>query len=138
MPQLFNVALQLDRAREKRRLTSITHSAVVHEALAEFASRHAREFAWLAMPDHLHVLFSPFRQVKDADSLAGRIKQRINRGLSRRGRPKLHWREGIVLHAVDWQGAAAARDYILLNPVRGLLVERAEQWPHRGTPAPLP
>jgi hypothetical protein len=83
-------------------------------------------------------LFSPFRQVKDADSLAGRIKQRINRGLTRRGRPKLHWREGIVLHAVDWQGAAAARDYILQNPVRGLLVERAEQWPHRGTPAPLP
>ncbi|MBE7491731.1 MAG: transposase [Planctomycetes bacterium] len=137
MRHLYNGALQLDRSREKRRLTSITHAGVVHEVLRDFAAREATVYAWLAMPDHIHVLFSTERPHR-LDEILGRIKRRINAGLARRGLPRLHWRQRAVNHPVTWAGLADAREYILQNPVRGLLVATPQDWPHQGRPAPLP
>jgi len=137
-PRVYNAALQLDRTREKRRLTGITHAAVVREAMHEFSRTHAQVFVWLAMPDHIHVLFSPRRPLKNLDQFVGRVKRMINRGLARRGMHKMQWRDGIVNHAVSWETAPAAREYILQNPVRGQLVARPELWPHAETPELLP
>lgn len=135
---LYNAALQLDRSREKRRLTSISHAGVVREVLADFAAREATVYVWLVMPDHIHVLFSTTRPHKDLDVFLGRIKHRINAGLDRRSLPRLHWREGAVNHPVTWAEVSDARDYILQNPVRGLYVQDPGQWPHKDTPAALP
>lgn len=136
--EILNAAIQLDRAREKRRLTSITHAGVVRGAMAEFATRHAYVYVWLAMPDHLHVLFSPRQTAKNAADLVGRIKHAINQGLARRGMAKLQWREAVIFYDVPPGTALSAREYILQNPVRGLLVEQAQDWPHRGAPEDLP
>lgn len=135
---LYNAALQLDRSREKRRLTSISHAGVVREVLADFAAREATVYVWLMMPDHLHILFSTTRPHRDLDVFLGRIKRRVNQGLERRGLPRLHWRDGVVNHPVEWPGVESARDYILQNPVRGLYVESPADWPHKDTPAALP
>lgn len=135
---LYNAALQLDRSREKRRLTSISHSGVVHAVLNDFAAREATVYAWLAMPDHIHVLFSVARPLRDLDTFLGRLKRRINADLARRGLPQLAWRQRVVRHEVFWPTVADARDYILQNPVRGQLVSSPDAWPHKATPTPLP
>src|SRR5690606_27198785 len=41
-------------------------------------------------------------------------------------------------YPVTLETLAHARAYILANPVRGLLVEKPEDWDYAGTPTPLP
>lgn len=135
---LYNSALQLDRAREKRRLTSISHAGVVHDVLNDFAAREATVYVWLVMPDHIHILYSTTRPHADQDVFLGRIKQRINAALSRNNLPKLAWRDGAIEHPVEWQTLLGARDYILQNPVRGQFVKDPQAWPHKATPSELP
>lgn len=135
---LYNVALQLDRSMERRRLTSISHARVVREALEHFARGEAAVYAWLVMPDHIHLLFAAPREVPDIDEYLGRIKRTINKGLARRGLPEMHWRDGVVVHEISPQTLASAREYILQNPVRGQYVKQPEDWPHYATPEPLP
>lgn len=136
--EIYNAALQLDRAREKRRLTSISHAGTVRNVLEDFAAREATVYVWLVMPDHIHLMFSPLHAFSGLDTYLGRIKHRINEQLQRRRLPQLSWREGVINHPVTWADAASARDYILQNPVRGLLVQRVQDWPHHNTPAALP
>lgn len=135
---LYNAALQLHRGLETRRLTSISHAGIVREVLRDFSAREATVYVWLVMPDHIHVLFSPPRQLKDLDTFLGRIKQRINHNLARRDMPEMHWRDGVVNHPITWAEVAATREYILQNPVRGQYVQDPADWPHKDTPAPLP
>jgi len=135
---LYNAALQLNRGSEARRLTSISHAGIVRDVLRDFSAREATVYVWLVMPDHIHVLFSTRRRLKDLDTFLGRVKRRINQNLVRRDMPKLHWLHGAVNHPVTWPEIAEARDYILHNPVRGGYVQEPSQWPHQETPAPLP
>ncbi len=135
---LYNAALQLDRASERRRLTSIGISNVVQGVLRDFAAREATVYVWLMMTDHIHILFSTPRPHDDLATYLGRIKRRISNGLVRRGQQPMNWRDGVVQYPVTWAEVSGARDYILQNPVRGQYVADHSQWPHKDTPAPLP
>lgn len=134
---LYNITLMLNRGAELRRLTSNGHGQSVVEALEHIGERHADLYAYMVMPDHIHLLFGRESPI-EAGKFAGRVKRQINKAFERRDRLKLKWIEGCVSYPVTLDGLEPARDYILQNPVRGQLVKRAEDWPYKGTPAPLP
>jgi len=137
-PYFYNITLMLNRASESRRLTSDSHGMHVAEVLDHIADKHATVYAWLAMPDHIHLLFSRDEPLADLDKFAGRVKRRINKAFERRDKHKLKWIDGCISYAVSADTLASAREYILQNPVRGQFVKHAEDWPFKNTPAPLP
>ena len=83
------------------------------------------------------VRFGRDKPLSDVDTFAGRVKRRINKAFTRRDLHKLSWIDGCTSYPVTHDGLARARDYILQNPVRGLLAKRAEDWPYKGTPSPV-
>ena len=94
----------------------------------------ATPIAWVLMPDHLHVLL----QLGQRDSLAnvvGRLKassaRAVNAVLRQRGAV---WSRGFHDHAMrsDESMETIAR-YIIANPIRAGLVERAGDYPFWNT-----
>lgn len=137
-PHLYNITLMVNRAAETRRLTSNSHAGAIREVIEAIARKHADLYAWVLMPDHIHLLFGRDHALDDVDTFAGRVKRRINKAFEARGMHKVRWRDGCVKHPVSLETLRAMRDYILANPVRGRLVDKAADWPHGGTPAELP
>lgn len=135
---IYNITLMLNRASETRTFTSNSHAAAVVEVLEYISETHAWVFAYVVMPDHIHVLFGRRNKLDDVDSFAGRIKRMINKAFVRRNLAKLRWVDGCTKYETKLNELRRTRDYILANPVRGQLVERAEDWPYGGTPNPLP
>lgn len=137
-PFLYNVTIMLNRGSETRRLTSNSHGQAVAEVLQHLAEKQVDVYAWMVMPDHIHLLFGRDEPLEDVDTFAGRVKRRIDKAFERRNLHKLRWLDGCKSYPVTLETLAHARDYILANPVRGLQVERPEDWPYSGTPSPLP
>ncbi|MCB9894313.1 MAG: transposase [Planctomycetes bacterium] len=137
-PYLYNITLMLNRASETRRLTSSKHGQIVVGVMDDIAEKHADVYAWMVMPDHIHLLFGRDRPLDDVDTFAGRVKRRINKGFERADLAKLNWLDGCTKYDVTIDKLKSARDYILANPVRGLLVSKPEDWEYSGAPAPLP
>ena len=135
---LYNITIMLNRGAETRRLTSNTHAAAATEAIEGLDGKHADVYAYMIMPDHVHVLFGRTDKLGDVDAFAGRVKRYINKSFERRGLPKLRWLDGCARYEVTLETLRRDRNYILANPVRGQLVTKAEDWPHAGTPTPLP
>ncbi|MCC6465455.1 MAG: transposase [Planctomycetes bacterium] len=133
----YNVTLMLNRQHETRRLTTNTHAAVTREVLEDFARRSATVYVWMVMPDHIHILFSRKQPLRDVETFIGRVKQRINQGLERRGLPTMDWIDGAKQYPVTRRTLGGARDYILANPQRGQMVRDPADWPLKDTPAPL-
>jgi REP element-mobilizing transposase RayT len=137
MGHYYNITLMLNRGAESRRLHTNTHGQAVREVLEDI-SRQVTVYAWVVMPDHIHLLFSREKPLANVDSFAGRVKRRINRNLETRGLPVMKWRDGCVSYDVNPDNLRKARDYILKNPVRGSLAEKPEDYALAATPAPLP
>jgi REP-associated tyrosine transposase len=84
---------------------------------------------FVVMPNHLHLLLTPGEEVtleKTLQFIKGGSAHEIHR---RRGHKMQIWQAGFhdwtIRDAADYEAKAM---YIRLNPVRALLVERAEQW----------
>jgi REP element-mobilizing transposase RayT len=135
---LYNVTLMLNRAAETRRLTSESHAGAVVEVMNYINDTHAWVYAYMVMPDHIHLLFGRRNKLEDVDTFAGRIKRLINKAFSRRNLAKMRWLDGCTEYDVTLGTLKRARDYILANPVRGQLVDSPEDWAWSGTPQPLP
>ena len=134
----YNITIMLNRGAETRRLTSNSHASAAAEVLEYLNGKHADVYAYMIMPDHIHLLFGRHEALDDVDSFAGRVKRLINKTFERRHMHKLRWLDGCTKYDVTLETLAGARDYILANPVRGLLVEKPEDWQYAGTPSPLP
>jgi putative transposase len=96
-------------------------------------------FTYCLMPDHLHFLVSPCRDgisvLKFTDQYKGKVTN-LSWTLGWHG--KL-WQPRYFEHIVRAEESLLAIDeYILSNPVRKGLVERAEDWPWGGHMNPLP
>jgi REP element-mobilizing transposase RayT len=134
----YNITIMLNRGAETRRLTSNSHAQAAVEVIKSLNGKHADIYAYTIMPDHIHLLFGRVEPLDDVDSFAGRVKRRINKAFERKGMHKLRWLDGCTKYTVTLDTLKDARDYILANPVRGLLVKDAKDWPWSGTPSPLP
>jgi REP element-mobilizing transposase RayT len=138
MAHFYNITLMLNRAAENRRLHTNTHGQAVRGVIETLAEKHAKIYAWVVMPDHIHLLFSREKPLADVNTFAGRIKRWINKALTMRGLHKMKWREGCVSYPVDMSTLEAAKRHILANPVRADLAENPEDYALAGAPAPLP
>lgn len=136
--QFYNITIMLNRGAETRRLTSNSHAAAAMEVLRGLDPKHARVYAFVIMPDHIHLLFGRDEPLEDVDKFAGRVKRLINKTFERKGMHKLQWLDGCTKYAVALDTLRDARDYILDNPVRGQLVEHAQEWAYAGMPSALP
>lgn len=138
MAHFYNITLMLNRAEEKRRLHTNTHGQVVREVMESLAVKHASVYAWVVMPDHIHLLFSRERPLADVNQFAGRIKRWINKALTVRGLLKMKWRDGCVSYPVEQATLAKAKAHILANPVRAGLAKAPEEYGLAEAPASLP
>ena len=86
-------------------------------------------WAWVLMPNHVHLILSP----KDADGLRralAPVHRRYAGHIHSRRKRSGHFRQGrFGAVAMDEEHLAAALRYVALNPVRARLVGRAQDWP---------
>lgn len=79
---------------------------------------------FVVMPDHLHLLITPA-----GDISLERAMQFIKGGFSFRFKHGPGWQASFTNHRVrDEEDYARHQEYIWMNPVRALLVERAEKY----------
>jgi putative transposase len=116
------------------------------------AARHELDFdpwAWVFMPDHVHLIVRPRRDVYDMAAIRRRIKEPVAKRVLAWIRehapewlPRLQRQRGTRTETLFWQsGGGYDRnitepatllkmvDYIHENPVRKRLVTRAWEWP---------
>ena len=104
--------------------------ALYRDLLAEHAAAAGVEvWAWVLMPNHVHLILVP----ADADGLRRalspvhrRYAGHIHTRLQRSGH---FWQGRFGCVAMDEAHLGAALRYVMLNPVRARLVDRAVAWP---------
>jgi len=99
------------------------------DLLAEHAARTGVEvWAWVLMPNHVHLILTP----PDPDALRRCLapvhRQYAGRIHAREKRSGHFWQGRFGCVAMDEAHLAAAVRYVALNPVRARLVERASDW----------
>ena len=99
--------------------------------LRQYAETSLDLHAYVAMPDHLHLLLTPFESVEKAIQLVkGGFSFRARRELGWRGEI---WQPGFTDHRIrcreDWDRHL---EYIRMNPVKARLAERPEAYEFMG------
>jgi putative transposase len=115
-------------------------NALTLNVLREEQTRHnCAVFTYCLMPDHLHFLVSPCQDGISVLAFTDQFKGKsTNQSWDVGWRGKL-WQPRYFDHIVRAEESLRAiADYILNNPVRKELVERAEDWPWSGHMNPLP
>lgn len=133
----YNVTLLLNREHEQRRLNNGGVAPIVKEVLQDFSRRAARVYAWVVMPDHMHLLFSRAKPLNNLAHFVGRIKRQINARLELAGNANLSWRDGYIAYEVNHRSLGEARKHIMNNPVRGRLVKDPKEYAMGATPAEI-
>ena len=90
-------------------------------------------YAYCFMPDHLHLVLTGQR---DDASLPGFVQAFKSLGAreSWKHNIKSLWQKGFYDHVLRrGESIDAAAWYVFLNPVRGGLVQQAEDWPYSGS-----
>jgi len=107
---------------------------MVQGSLFIFDSQRYRLFAWVVMPNHVHVLFEPAAEWKVATIVAS-WKKFTARKICDYYRNSDALSEGAVWHREYWDRYIRDRKhfgetvkYIHMNPVKAGLVDRAEKW----------
>jgi putative transposase len=96
-------------------------------------------FAYCLMPDHYHLLCSPNQSGTPITRLIGGINSKITRLLWNHGHSGRLMQRSFYDHIVRREESLTEiMEYILNNPVRKGLVERAEDYPYSDTVDPLP
>jgi putative DNA methylase len=132
----------LDQARSGPRF--LQEAAIAQQVLASIeygaALRHYQLHAWVIMPNHVHLLFTPDVSVsKLLGSLKAASAKRANLLLGRTGRP--FWQDESYDHLVrNGEEFRRIQRYIENNPVTAGLARRPEeyQWSSAGRPVRPP
>lgn len=96
-------------------------------------------FTFCLMPDHLHFFVSPCQDGISVLKFTDQYKGKVTNASWTAGWHGKLWQPRYFDHIVRAEESLLAIDeYILNNPVRKGLVERAEDWPWGGHMNPLP
>ncbi len=116
------------RNANRRRLLQVTaNTELFIETLQHYRQEgHFKLHAFVAMPDHIHLLFTP--QGLSIERVVGFVKG----GFSHRLGSKLPlWQRGYTDHRIrDGDEFRVRRDYIHQNPVRAGIVAQAALYPY--------
>lgn len=111
-------------------LRSPKNALVVAEALTYGDRVRYDLFAWVVMPNHVHVIFQPYNLTTMSDIIhtwKSYSVHQINRRLGTTGRL---WQRGYFDRVIrDEQHLQRAVDYVEYNPVAADLVQDATSWP---------
>ena len=90
---------------------------------------------YVLMPDHLHFFAWPGSYGISFDRWVTAWKAKASRTLANKA---FRWQSGAFHHCIrSWESAEAKYLYMLNNPVRKGLVDRAEEWPYQGELFPI-
>ncbi len=105
-------------------------AAIVQESLLHFDDQRYRLWAWVLMPNHVHILMTPHRSWSLSaimKSLKSYTSHEANKILGRSGQ---FWMEDYFDRYIrDKKHFASAIAYIENNPVKARLCRRPEDWP---------
>lgn len=112
---------------------SILANDPVHVAFRNYAKKaEPRGIAigrYVIMPDHLHC-FIRMAPEHTLGTTVRMMKRALSRGIHD---PMPHWQPGFFDHLLRHSESYSEKwDYVVQNPVRAGLVERAENWKFRG------
>jgi putative transposase len=120
-----------------RRHHHFTNEQLVHAALVQIQRTcHEEAFALIAycfMPDHVHLAVEGRRTGSDLRRFAKIAKQRVAYVARTEFSIPMVWQSGYYERVVRWQGMSRVVSYILNNPVKAGLAERADQYPFSGS-----
>jgi len=113
---------------------------VVLDTLREEQERqNCAVYTYCLMPDHLHFLLSPREDGISVLTFANRYKGKATNRSWKVGWQGKLWQPRYYDHIVRHEESLRMiAEYILDNPVRQDLAERAEEWPWSGHMNPLP
>ncbi|MCS7266310.1 MAG: transposase, partial [Armatimonadetes bacterium] len=105
--------------------------------MAVRAQTRCRIYAYCILPDHIHLLVSPSGQGESISDIVGMVKIEINRAFNKLGFEKIQWQRSFYDHVLreDERDSFAFEgmvSYILENPVKAGLVERASDYRFSG------
>ena len=105
-------------------------AATVQESLLHFDDQRYRLWAWVLMPNHVHILMTPHRSWSLSEimkSFKSYTSHEANKILGRSGK---FWMEDYFDRYIrDEKHFASAITYIENNPVKAGLCRRPEDWP---------
>ncbi|MCX7969578.1 MAG: transposase [Armatimonadetes bacterium] len=109
----------------------------VRAIMAVRAQTRCRIYAYCILPDHIHLLVSPSGQGESISDIVGMVKIEINRAFNKLGFEKIQWQRSFYDHVLreDERDSFAFEgmvSYILENPVKAGLVERASDYRFSG------
>mgnify|MGYP001041359911 FL=1 len=104
---------------------------IVVEVMREEAEKaHIRLHAYCLMPDHMHIICSVDRQYGDFPLFMRTLKREAGRRIHKNGEAQFAWqRDYWDRFILKDENVIEAINYVLGNPVRRGLCERAEDWP---------
>ena len=116
-------------ACKRRGKNQLAHPVIANGIFETVKHRNAREiwYAHLAllMPDHVHLLLAFPLTEKRVHTIVSKWKEWTARTL------KIEWQRDFFEHRLRKEESRREKaDYILTNPVRAGLVEKAEDWPY--------
>lgn len=97
---------------------------------AEIERRICKLHCFVVMPNHVHVLLTPYRPLREVTKwIKGASARRVNQILNRTGKP--FWQDESFDHWVRSRTEfSRIKRYIAFNPVRAGLVEELGAWPY--------
>jgi REP element-mobilizing transposase RayT len=119
---------------------SSTHATIAVECLLGQRLKSSCQLdIYCVMPDHIHAIVTPMRDGASSLQYIDRFKGWSARMMSLAGWSGYVWQPGCYDHVVRREESVLRiADYILHNPVRKGLCDRADEYRWSGIPEPLP
>src|SRR6266478_1027230 len=111
--------------------------SAIHKTFIEFAKNGPEHGAWLGryvlMPDHLHAFVALDDEKITLANRMKSLKNSLSKTLRARNVPAPHWQKTFFDHVLrNSESYSQKWQYVVENPVRAGLVQRAEEWPFQG------
>lgn len=113
--------------------------AVVDALLYQRTTGRVSVYAYVLMPDHLHITLSPTDNAYSVSEILRDFKGYTTQLAWRHGVTGSLWQRSFYDHiARRFEDVVGMCQYVIDNPVRKGLVASAQEWPYLGMPDALP
>ncbi len=123
--EVYYLTINCDQRRTNQLATPQVGEGLLDSVLYRQGKNLWFAYLFLVMPDHVHGLFSFPPSNRTLQGVVSDWKRWTGRRLG------IRWQKDFFEHRIRHDESALGKsDYILANPVRAKLVERAENWPY--------